>query len=163
MIDPYLNRLCNTLFLIARCLNGDPKAQEELAYAKTASKPETTGLAGLPTLREQAAIVSAEKRRPLVPSMRRSSGGKLENQEDKGGGTEEVSNETRSHTELVMELHRLHGIMVACRCEQASQAKLESDPFYLGVIAGKILAYVEIISRLNQLIASESETKPKEG
>ena len=136
---------------------------EEVMNAETASKSETTGLAGLPTLREQAAIVSTEDGSSLVPDVRRECDGELENQEDKGGDTEEVSNETKSHGELVVKLVRLKAY-----CQDHTDACIRRLPhagsrFTAGHEAGSIDSYSDVSTRLDHLIKSESETTPKEG
>ncbi len=139
------------------------KPEEEEMHAKTASKSETTGLAGLPTLREQTKVVPPKAGQPLVSSMWRDVYGELENQEDKGGDTEEVSNETKSHGELVVKLVRLKASLESLRQDEDAKLFNIYSPRRLGVIAGKLLAYNEAIGRLNYLIITESETKPKEG
>jgi len=136
-------------------------SEEEQENAQNSSKPETTGVVSMPTMRKQAASVSEENETVLVPNVRSDSESTLGIQASKGGrkGVDQMNKP--AHGTLVVKLVRLKSYCEEkCQSIAGTPIRGELTPEDC-VDQGRMRAYMDIEIRLNRLIASESGTKPK--
>ena len=136
-------------------------SEEEQENVQNSSKPEKTGVVSMPTMRKQAASVSEENETVLVPNVWSDSESTLGIQASKGGRPERNKMNTPAQGTLVVKLVRLESSFKDLLFVAQRNCKENGDNIVGHIAAGEAIAYDRIVRRLDQLIASESGTKPK--
>jgi len=120
-------------------------------------------MASMSTLRESINPVHQNESAPLVSGVRMQHEIRLSPENNTGGRTQGTKMSNKSHGELVIKLVRLKETLNKKRTDENTTVVQLIRPRMRGIAIGKILAYNEIIGRLNRLIESELFDKPTGG